>query len=73
MSPMTQPTFYRTYVLWSTAGHFSDPLMCKRSADELNGKDFKIEGTVGSLDVVSIVAPDKRITEVKTIERIKLA
>jgi hypothetical protein len=54
-------------------GNSSDPVACKRLADELNGQDFVIEGVVGSLDIVTVVAPDKRITEVKTIERIALA
>ena len=56
-----------------TIGNSSDPLICKSLADELNGQNFGIEGAVNNLDIVSIVAPDKRITEVKTIERIKLA
>ena len=53
-------------------GHFRDPLNGKRLADELNGQAFSVEGTVGNLDIVSIVATNKEIDAVMTIERIAL-
>lgn len=55
-----------------SVGNYSDPLVCKQLADELNRRDFTIDGTVSSLDIVSIVAHNKQITEVRTIERIAL-
>jgi hypothetical protein len=54
-------------------GNSSDPLVCKRLADALNAQSLSIEGTVGNLDIVSVVASNnKAIDEVKTIERIAL-
>ena len=48
-------------------GNDTDPNNCKRLVDELNRKDFCIQGTIDTLDVVEYDG-----SSVRTIEQIKL-
>jgi len=50
-------------------GNASDPLESKRLADSLNKEVFSVDGTIDTLDVVSVDI-DRR--EVRTIEQVKL-
>jgi len=50
-------------------GNADDPLECQRLVDKLNEEAFAVDGTIDTLDVVSV---DIERGEVRTIEQVKL-